>query len=130
LRQKLHAAALLWYKMNLVGERRDVSPGQKGEVAMREKVEAVLVRIGRALQADGGAVELMDVKEGVVTVKLIIDCGSRPMPRMTLRNGVERLIMKEVPEVKEVVTVCEEKSGDDFSCSGCDECGDPPHSSG
>ena len=95
---------------------------------MRDKIEAALERIGRALQPDGGAVELVDVRNGVVTVKLIIDSGGRPMPRTTLQNGVERLLRREVPEIKEVITVCEEKSGDGFGCSGCDACGDSPYS--
>lgn len=72
---------------------------------MREKVEAALARIRPALQADGGDVELIDVREGVVSVKLIGACGGCPMSTMTLRNGIERVLKQDVPEVKEVVTV-------------------------
>jgi Fe-S cluster biogenesis protein NfuA len=72
---------------------------------MREKVEEALAGIRPALQADGGDVELMDVKEGVVTVKLTGACGGCPMSTMTLRHGIERVIKKQVPEVKEVVAV-------------------------
>jgi len=72
---------------------------------MREKVEAALDRIRPALQADGGDVELIDVREGVVSVKLIGACGGCPMSTMTLRNGIERILKQDVPEVKEVVTV-------------------------
>ena len=70
---------------------------------MREKVEAALARIRPALQADGGDVELIDVEEGVVKVKLTGACGCCPMSTMTLRNGIERLLRQEVPEIKEVV---------------------------
>jgi Fe-S cluster biogenesis protein NfuA len=77
----------------------------KGEIEMREKVEEALGRIRPALQADGGDVELIDVKEGVVSVRLVGACGGCPMSTMTLRNGIERILKQNVPEVKEVVTV-------------------------
>jgi len=70
---------------------------------MREKVEAALSRIRPALQADGGDVELLDVKEGVVSVRLTGACGGCPMSMMTLKNGIERILKQEVPEVKSVV---------------------------
>ena len=72
---------------------------------MREKVEAALERIRPALRADGGNVELVDVKDGTVTVRLTGACGSCPMSSMTLRVGVERVIKQEVPDIKEVVAV-------------------------
>ena len=72
---------------------------------MREKVEAALEKIRPALRADGGDVELVDVKDGVVTVRLTGACGSCPMSTMTLRLGVERVIRKDVPEIKELVAV-------------------------
>ena len=70
---------------------------------MREKVEAALDRIRPALQADGGDVELIDVEEGVVSVRLTGACGGCPMATMTLRNGIERILKEEVPGVEEVV---------------------------
>jgi len=70
---------------------------------MREKVEAALALIRPALQADGGDVELLDVKEGVVSVRLTGACGGCPMSTITLRNGIERILKHEVPEVKSVV---------------------------
>ncbi len=72
---------------------------------MRERVETALDKVRPALQADGGDVELVDVKDGVVRVRLTGACGSCPMSTMTLRMGVERVIKQEVPEIKEVVTV-------------------------
>lgn len=72
---------------------------------MREKVAAALEKARPALQADGGDVELVDVKDGVVTVRLTGACGGCPMAGMTLKMGVERLVRKEVPEIKELVAV-------------------------
>ena len=73
---------------------------------MKEKVQAALNKIRPSLQADGGDVELVEITEdNVVKVKLKGACGSCPMALMTLKNGVERVIKGEVPEVKEVVSV-------------------------
>ena len=72
---------------------------------MREKVEAALDKIRPALRADGGDVELVDVKDGVVTVRLTGACGSCPMSTMTLQMGVERVVKEEVPEIKELIAV-------------------------
>ena len=72
---------------------------------MKEKVEAALEKIRPSLQADGGDVELVDVQDGIVTVRLTGACGSCPMSTMTLRMGVERVIKQEVPEIKELVAV-------------------------
>ena len=72
---------------------------------MREKIEEAIGRVRPALQADGGDVELVEVKDGVVSVRLTGACGGCPMSTMTLKNGIERVIREEVPEVKEVVAV-------------------------
>ena len=72
---------------------------------MKEKVEAALDKIRPALQADGGNVELVDVNEGVVKLKLTGACSSCPMSTMTLRLGIEQRLRKEIPEIKEVVAV-------------------------
>jgi Fe-S cluster biogenesis protein NfuA len=72
---------------------------------MKEKVEAALEKIRPSLRADGGDVELVDVQDGIATVKLTGSCGSCPMSTMTLRMGVERVIKQEVPEIKELIAV-------------------------
>ena len=72
---------------------------------MREKIEAALARIRPALQADRGDVELVDVKDGVVSVRLTGACGGCPMSTMTLKAGIEQILKREVPEVTEVVSV-------------------------
>jgi Fe-S cluster biogenesis protein NfuA len=72
---------------------------------MRERVEAALKKVRPALQADGGDVELVEVKDGIVSVRLTGACGSCPMSTMTLKMGVERAIRQEVPEIKKLVAV-------------------------
>ena len=72
---------------------------------MREDVEKALEKIRPALQADGGNVELVDVTDGVVKVRLTGACGGCPMSQMTLKMGVERVVKQAVPAVKSVETV-------------------------
>ena len=72
---------------------------------MKEKVEAVLDQVRPALQADGGDVELVEVEEGKVSLRLKGACGGCPMAAMTLKHGIERILKEKVPEVKEVVAV-------------------------
>ncbi len=72
---------------------------------MKERIEAALERIRPSLQADGGNVELVDVNDGVVSVRLTGACGSCPMSTMTLKMGVERAVRQAVPEIKKLVAV-------------------------
>ena len=72
---------------------------------MKEKIEKALQTIRPALQADGGDVELVDVIDGVVRVRLKGACGGCPMSQMTLTRGVEATIKKAVPEIKRVEAV-------------------------
>ena len=72
---------------------------------MREKVEEALEKVRPALQADGGDVELVDVNDGVVSVRLTGACGTCPMSTMTLKMGLERAIRQAVPEIKKLVAV-------------------------
>lgn len=74
---------------------------------IKEKVEKALATIRPALEADGGNIELIDVDEaqGIVKVRLMGACSGCPMAQMTLKMGVENAIKKEVPEIKEVLSV-------------------------
>ncbi len=70
-----------------------------------DKVEQVIDTIRPALMADGGNVELIEVSDGIVKVKLQGACGTCPMAQMTLKMGIEKEIIKNIPEIKEVVSV-------------------------
>ena len=72
---------------------------------MKDRVEEVLDKIRPSLVADGGNVELVEVEDGVVKVRLTGACGGCPMSQITLKMGIERLLKREIPEVKEVVSV-------------------------
>ena len=72
---------------------------------MQEKVAEVLEKIRPALVRDGGNVELVGVEDGVVKVKLVGACAGCPMSSMTLKQGIERILKQEIPEIKEVKAV-------------------------
>lgn len=72
------------------------------KATLKERVQTSLDTVRPALQADGGDVELVDVVDGIVTVKLQGACAGCPMSQMTLRNGIERVLKQEIPEVKAV----------------------------
>lgn len=72
---------------------------------MKEEVEKALDKIRPALIADGGNVELVDVEDGVVKVRLTGACGGCPMSQMTLKMGIERVLKQEIPEIKGVESV-------------------------
>jgi len=72
---------------------------------MRDKVEEVLDKIRPQLVMDGGNVELVEVNDGIVKVKLTGACGGCPMATITLKMGIEKTLKQEIPEIKEVVAV-------------------------
>ena len=72
---------------------------------MRDDVEGVLDKIRPSLIQDGGNVELVDVNDGTVRVKLTGACDGCPMAAMTLKMGIEQILKQEIPEFKEVVAV-------------------------
>ncbi len=73
---------------------------------MRDKVQAALEKVRPTLQQDGGDVVLVDVTaEGIVKVQLTGACKGCPMSDATVKNGIERFLKSEVPEVKSVESV-------------------------
>ncbi|MGD1117994.1 MAG: NifU family protein [Dehalococcoidales bacterium] len=72
---------------------------------MQEKVKEVLDKVRPYLVRDGGNVELVAVEGGTVKVKLVGACAGCPMSKLTLKNGIEKILKQEVPEVKEVIAV-------------------------
>ncbi len=74
--------------------------------SLSEKVTTALETIRPYLKADGGDVELVNVtEEGIVEVRLIGACVGCPMSQMTLRAGIERALIREVPGIRRVESV-------------------------
>lgn len=72
---------------------------------MKESVQTVIDKIRPMLQRDGGDVELVSVEGNVVKVRLQGACKGCPMSQMTLKNGIERFVKQELPEVDRVEAV-------------------------
>jgi Fe-S cluster biogenesis protein NfuA len=72
---------------------------------MKEEVQKAIDLIRPSLQADGGDVELVDVTDGIVKVKLTGACRGCPMSQMTLKMGIEKMIKQQIPDIKEVIAV-------------------------
>jgi Fe-S cluster biogenesis protein NfuA len=73
---------------------------------LEEQVKSALNNVRPSLQADGGDVEFVSVSDdGTVSVKLTGACGGCPMAQMTLKNGIENYLKKEVPQVTAVIGV-------------------------
>jgi Fe-S cluster biogenesis protein NfuA len=71
-----------------------------------EQVQLALEKTRTVLRGDGGDVELVDVSpDGVVQVRLKGACHGCPMATMTLKSLIERVLKKEVPEIREVKAV-------------------------
>lgn len=69
------------------------------------QVQEVLDKLRPFIQGDGGDVELVDVEDGVVKVRLLGACGSCPASTITLKAGIERALMEEVEGITEVEQV-------------------------
>ena len=73
---------------------------------MKTEIQKALNNIRPYLQADNGDVELVDISnDGIVKVRLLGACEICPLSIMTLRAGIERAIMREVPAVKRIEAV-------------------------
>lgn len=72
----------------------------------KEQIELILKRLRPYLQIDGGDVELIDITEdNIVKVRLLGACNTCPLNLVTLRAGIERVIMNTIPEVKRVESI-------------------------
>jgi Fe-S cluster biogenesis protein NfuA len=78
---------------------------QTTEKTLDQRVTEELQRIRPALQRDGGDVEFVAVKDGVVQVKLQGACAGCPMSQMTLSFGIQRVLKEKIPELVRVEAV-------------------------
>ncbi len=82
------------------------------EVEMKDKIQQLLDEsINPAVAGHGGFVQLIDVKDNVVYIQMGGGCQGCGMADVTLKAGIERMIMEEVPEVTEVLDTTDHASG-------------------
>lgn len=77
----------------------------KGEIMIAQIQDIIETKVRPALQADGGDIELIDVEDGIVKVRLVGACAHCPSSALTLYEGVEKMLMDLVPEVKGIEQV-------------------------
>lgn len=82
----------------VTGGETAVSPDE----ALKPRVEAVLEMIRPAVQGDGGDIDLVDIVDGIVQLRLAGACVGCMHSMMTLQVGIERMLKQHVPEVKAV----------------------------
>lgn len=70
--------------------------------AVRQTLEE---KVRPGIQLDGGDIELIGVRDGIVTIRLIGACDGCPMSPVTLRAGVERILRQEIPDITEVIAL-------------------------
>lgn len=75
------------------------------DLEIRGEVEKALDLIRPAIKMDGGAVELVDIEDGIVKVQMLGACGGCPMSLMTLKMGIERAIKSKVPSIRGVEAI-------------------------
>ncbi len=72
---------------------------------LREDVEKVLDQVRVGLRRDGGDIELVDIRDNIVYVRLKGACGTCPMSTLTLKNWVEANLRKAIPDIRAVQSV-------------------------
>lgn len=75
------------------------------DTMMTEQVQEVLDKLRPFLLRDGGDCELVDIEDGIVKLRLLGACGSCPSSTITLKAGIERALLEEVPGIVEVEQV-------------------------
>jgi Fe-S cluster biogenesis protein NfuA len=84
---------------------RDALASQTSDLELSARVQDVLDQIRPHVQADGGDIELVDIVNGVVQIRLAGSCVGCMYSMMTLQAGVERMLKERVPEIKAVEAV-------------------------
>jgi Fe-S cluster biogenesis protein NfuA len=100
-----YAIFILVYMYYNIKRREMTQMSENAQSTMYDEVLEVLDKLRPFLQRDGGDVELVDVEEGIVKLKLMGACGSCPSSTITLKAGIERALLEEVEGVEEVVQV-------------------------
>lgn len=72
---------------------------------MFQQVDEVIEKLRPFLLRDGGDCELVDVEDGIVKLRLLGACGTCPSSTITLKAGIERALLEEVPGFVEIEQV-------------------------
>lgn len=86
-------------------------PVRKDEEIIKDIIDVIDAEIAPMLISDGGNIDFVDYKDGIVQVRLQGACRSCPMASITLQNVVERILQNNIPEIALVERVMDEEEG-------------------
>lgn len=92
----------LWAEANRPAESELTQSSTNSDA--RSRIEIVLDKIRPALVADGGNIEFVDLIDKDVRLRMVGACGTCPSALMTMKMGVERALLAEIPDLVETVT--------------------------
>lgn len=85
-----------------MGDADTTTPVTPDSDQLWERVEQALDTIRPAIAMDGGNVELLDIEDGVVTLRMMGACGGCPLSSMTLKSGIEQRLRELIPGIERV----------------------------
>lgn len=71
----------------------------------KEQVMNIIEKVRPYLQRDGGDIEVVNIEDGIVYVRMLGACDGCIALDVTLKQGIETLLLENVPGVIAVVTV-------------------------
>lgn len=72
---------------------------------IEDKIKEIIEQIRPFLMADGGNIEFIKYEDNIVYVKMQGACAECHMLDLTLKDGIESMLIEEIPEIKEVVNL-------------------------
>jgi Fe/S biogenesis protein NfuA len=117
----LSGATISWadggFRVEVPRPVRPAVPAGRPEAAeawgpLGEKVQGVFDElVNPRIAAHGGAVELVDVADATIYVRMTGGCQGCAASALTLRQGIERMVREEIPEVEEIVDLTDHEAG-------------------
>ncbi len=119
----LSGATISWgaeaggFRVEVPRPNRPAPPAERADAAeawgpLGEKVQTVFDElINPRIAAHGGAVELVDVADGTIHVRMTGGCQGCAASALTLRQGIERMVREEIPEVVEIIDLTDHDAG-------------------
>ncbi len=92
---------------------KGVAPAMDDDAMFDTVVEIFRVEINPAIASHGGAVELIDVQDGTVVLRMQGGCQGCGMANVTLRQGIEGTLRRALPSLKGIQDVTDHTAGTD-----------------
>jgi Fe/S biogenesis protein NfuA len=117
----LSGATIAWsgdgFRVEVPRPSRPAAPPERTAAAeawgpLGERVQTVFEElVNPRIAAHGGAVELVDVADQTIYVRMTGGCQGCAASALTLRQGIERMVREEIPEVQEIIDLTDHEAG-------------------